>query len=245
MTYARGHLFESTGRYGKSTVRILDPDTIDVIKKAAMENKFFGEGMTYYKDQLVQITWKSRSGFIYNMTTLEAIDEFQFSSTRNEGWGITWDRCKDELIMTDGSHYLHFWDPVTMEEKRKVSVRRQNGMEALELNEIEFWRGRVLANVWYEDVLLVIHPETGQVEKEYGMWGKRSHVVYTCSGTDHSPLLDSFILDFATLWPLTDRSNYGADVFNGISISGDPNTLYVTGKNWDRMFTIELLPRLG
>lgn len=142
-----------------------------------MENKYFAEGMTYYKDTLVQITWKQQKGFIYNMTTLETIDEYSFTSTRNEGWGITWDRCKDELIVTDGSEFLHFWDPTTMAEKRKIPVTRQDGKEALEMNEIEFWRGRLLANVWYEDVLLVINPETGIVEKEYGE-RKRS-----CQGT--------------------------------------------------------------
>ncbi|KAL3910298.1 MAG: hypothetical protein SGILL_007747 [Bacillariaceae sp.] len=107
------------------------------------------------------------------MTTLETIDRFHFSSTKKQGWGITWNnKCtgdgEDELIMTDGSHYLHIWDPAAMAQKRKIPVIRLNGKKALELNEIEFWRGRVLANVWYEDVLLVIHPETGQVEKEYG-----------------------------------------------------------------------------
>jgi glutaminyl-peptide cyclotransferase len=146
----------------------LDPDTVDVLKTVPIDKSLFGEGMTYFKDTLVQITWKSQQGFIYNMTTLEAIDHFHFSSTNNEGWGITWDRCKDELIVTDGSHYLHFWDPTTMTQKRKIPVFRLNGKKALELNEIEFWRGRVLANVWYEDVLLVIHPETGKIEKEYG-----------------------------------------------------------------------------
>ncbi|KAG7346779.1 glutaminyl-tRNA synthetase [Nitzschia inconspicua] len=218
LTYARGQLFESTGLYGQSTIRILDPDTANVLKTVPMDNRLFGEGMAYYKDTLVQITWKSQKGFIYNMTTLETIHEYQFASTRNEGWGITWDRCKDELIITDGSEFLHFWDPNTMTEKRKVSVTRQNGKKALEMNEIEFWRGRVLANVWYEDVLLVIDPETGTVEKEY---------------------------DFSTLWPAKDRSAEGADVLNGISVSKDPDILYVTGKNWNRMFTVELLPSLS
>lgn len=146
-----------------------------------MDNKLFAEGMTYYKDTLVQITWKSQRGFIYNMTNLETIEEYHFSSTRNEGWGITWDRCKDELIMTDGSHYLHFWDPTNMTEKRKVPVIRQSGEKALELNEIEFWRGRVLANVWYEDVLLVIDPETGTVEKEYGKSDPVTFSIYEMS----------------------------------------------------------------
>mmetsp|Transcript_19499 Transcript_19499/g.31365 ORF Transcript_19499/g.31365 Transcript_19499/m.31365 type:complete len:237 (-) Transcript_19499:98-808(-) len=217
LTYARGQLFESTGLYGQSTVRILDPNTVEVLKQVPMNKILFGEGMAYFKDTLVQITWKSQQGFVYNMTTLEVIDQFKFSTTKNQGWGITWDRCKDELIVTDGSKYLHFWDPSTMAEKRKIPVTRLSGEPAVEMNEIEFWRGRVLANVWFEDVLLVIDPETGTVEKEY---------------------------DFATLWPKEDRAKHGADVFNGISVSEDPNVLYVTGKQWDRMFQIELLPEL-
>ena len=117
---------------------------------------------------MVQITWKSQQGFIYNITDLSEVDNFHFSTTVNQGWGISWDRCKDELIVTDGSENLHFWDPETMAEKRRISVTRMDGTKAKEMNEIEFWRGRVLANVWHEDVLLVINPETGIVEKEYG-----------------------------------------------------------------------------
>lgn len=167
LTYARGKLFESAGRYGQSSVRIMDRDTADVEKKRKVE-RLFAEGMTYYKDTLVQITWKAQRGFIYNITDLRKIDTFTYKTTNDEGWGITWDRCNDELIVTDGSANLHFWDPDTMTEKRRVAVKRMDGSDAKEMNEIEFWRGRVLANVWYEDVILVINPETGVVEKEYG-----------------------------------------------------------------------------
>jgi len=217
LTYARGKLFESDGLYSQSTVRILDRNSAKVDKKVSMESKLFAEGITYYKDTLVQITWKAKQGFIYNVTSLEEIDRFNFKTTVNQGWGITWDRCNDELIVTDGSKNLHFWDPNTMTEKRRVSVKRMDGTDALEMNEIEFWRGRVLANVWFEDVILVINPETGVVEKEY---------------------------DFSQLWPKKERSLKRADVLNGISISDDPNILYFTGKLWDRMFSIRLLPEL-
>jgi glutamine cyclotransferase len=168
LTFYHGRLWESTGLYGHSTVRVLDPTTIEVKKSLDMDPKLFGEGMTFYKGNLVQITWKKQKGFVYNATSLETIDEFTFHTTRNEGWGITWDRCEEELIVTDGSEYLHFWDPATMAEKRKIVVNRMDGTPAKELNEIEFWRGRVLANIWFEDVLLVIDPKTGTVEKEYG-----------------------------------------------------------------------------
>lgn len=168
LTYARGVLFESAGLYGQSDVRILDRTTAAVEKKTDMDKKYFAEGITYYKDKLIQITWKLQQGFVYDIDTLEEIDRFKFETTVNQGWGITWDRCKDELIVTDGSSNLHFWDPNTFQEIRRVPVTRMSGLGAGQMNEIEFWRGRVLANVWHEDVILVINPETGVVEKEYG-----------------------------------------------------------------------------
>jgi glutamine cyclotransferase len=131
-----------------------------------MKSTLFGEGMTWMEgNKLVQITWKSQQGFIYDANTLDQIDEFTFDTTKKQGWGITWDACKGELIVTDGSEFLHFWDPETMAERRKVPVTRIDGKQARELNEIELCRGRFLANVWYADVLLVIHPATGKVEK--------------------------------------------------------------------------------
>eukprot|EP00534_Pseudo-nitzschia_fraudulenta_P002594 CAMPEP_0201120398 /NCGR_PEP_ID=MMETSP0850-20130426/4459_1 /ASSEMBLY_ACC=CAM_ASM_000622 /TAXON_ID=183588 /ORGANISM="Pseudo-nitzschia fraudulenta, Strain WWA7" /LENGTH=454 /DNA_ID=CAMNT_0047386521 /DNA_START=151 /DNA_END=1512 /DNA_ORIENTATION=- len=205
LTYARGKLFESAGLYGKSTIRILNRKSAIVEKKVPMERMLFAEGLTYYKDTLIQITWKSQRGKVYNLTNLEEIDEFKFTTTRNQGWGITWDRCNDKLIVTDGSENLHFWDPSTMTEINRVSVTRIDGSKAKELNEIEYWRGRVLANVWHEDVILVIDPETGIVEKEY---------------------------DFSQLWPRSERSKKRADVLNGISISENPDVLYFTGKLW-------------
>lgn len=154
--------------YGKSSVRILDPETIDVVKSVNMANEFFGEGLAHKDGLLYQITWKSNRGFVYNATTLDIVKEFKFHTTRNEGWGITWDPCQNEFVVTDGSPNLHFWEPRTLTETRTVQVRRLNGDPARNMNEIEWYRGRILANVWFEDVLLVINPETGIVEKEYG-----------------------------------------------------------------------------
>lgn len=171
LTYFDGTLWESDGLYGKSKVRILDAETADVIKSVDMPSELFGEGMAYHDGKLYQITWKSTKGFIYDATTLETIREFTYQTTTTEGWGITYDPCQDEFVVTDGSSYLHFWDPNTLQERRKVAVKRQSGHAAEELNEIEWYRGRILANVWYEDVLLVIDPETGKVEKEYGTCG--------------------------------------------------------------------------
>ncbi len=165
-----GTLYESTGLNGQSSVRILDPVTGKMQKIVKMDSKYFGEGLTYYKGKLIQITWRSKTGFIYNASDLTIPPEtFEFTTTKEEGWGLTYDQTSDELIVSDGSHYLHFWDPSTFKELRKVEVTRKSGEPATNMNELEFWRGRVLANVWYQDTILVINPESGVVEKEYGM----------------------------------------------------------------------------
>ena len=249
LTYYNGHLWESTGLRGHSSVRILDPETIEVVKKIDMDATLFGEGITWMEgNKLVQITWKSKRGFIYDADTLEQIDEFTYETTNKEGWGITWDPCKKELIVTDGTNFLHFWNPDTMKQKRKIEVTRMDGNAAKKLNEIEFWRGRVLANVWYEDVLLVIDPETGKVEKEYGTsccvvfpFASSRTIVGSYFVCFSLPIFLLDFIDFSDLWPQEERRKNGADVFNGISISEDPDVLYVTGKKWNRLFMIKLL----
>lgn len=137
-----------------------------------MESKFFAEGMQVYgeagNEKLIQLTWKERTGFIYDASSLEMIESFTFTTTLNEGWGISYDKHNHEFIVSDGSSTLHFWDADSLKEKRRLKVTRQNGMDADELNELEFVKGKVLANVWYEDTILVINPSTGECEKEYG-----------------------------------------------------------------------------
>ena len=216
LTFANGRLWESTGLNGYSTVRELDPDTGKVLVSIPLEYQYFGEGLVYVHDKLLQITWKKATAFVYDPNDLTSPPElYTYQTTkRNEAWGITHDATKNELIVSDGSANLVFWDVDTLETLRTLRVTRQDGSPARNMNELEFWRGRVLANVWKQNVLLVIHPETGVVEKEY---------------------------NFSSLWPRRDRPR-GTNVFNGISISKDPNEIYVTGKKWNRMYKVKLLP---
>lgn len=203
---------------GKSKVRQLDPETGAVIKSVDMDGIYFGEGMTYYGDnKLIQITWKKRKGFIRDANTLDVLSEFDFSTTRNEGWGITYDTYDKTFIVSDGSSYLHFWDEdnpgVDKDGRPKVQVIRQNGQPATDMNELEFVDGKVIANIWFKDILLVIDPKTGICEKEY---------------------------DFSSLWPKSERRHEQADVLNGVSVSSEKGILYVTGKLWNRMYKIRL-----
>ena len=175
LTYANGRLYESTGRRGRSTAREIDPNDGTVLSSVDLNSRFFGEGMTYYDGKLIQITWQAQTGFVYDANNLSAEPiEFSYETSKfNEGWGITYDEGRDELVVTDGSGNLVFWDPLCWQTgmcsvKRTVPVTRLNGQAAFNLNEIEFWRGKIVSNVWLTDIILVIDPETGDVEKEYG-----------------------------------------------------------------------------
>lgn len=174
LTYSKHSdiLFQSNGLKGKSSVCRLNATTGSSISCVDMEKQYFGEGIQVYgkpgEEKLIQITWTSHEGFIYDSETLDVIRKFTFSTTKNEGWGICYDEANNIFIVSDGSHYLHFWDGDTLEQKQRVAVTRMNGGQANKINELEFVNGKVLANIWYEDVIIVIDPLTGTVESEYG-----------------------------------------------------------------------------
>lgn len=170
LTYANGVLYESVGLQRQSAILVLDPATGDTLERYDMDLEYFGEGLSYVDGKLIQLTYLKKTGLVYNASNLKQKPRtFTFQTTTGEGWGLTYDPVKHELIVSDGSEFLHFWDPETFQEKRKVAVmHRQAGAKANNINELEYWRGRVIANVWYRDILLVINPETGIIEKEYG-----------------------------------------------------------------------------
>jgi glutaminyl-peptide cyclotransferase len=239
LCYVNGKLYESVGLWRSSAVLLLDPTNGETLHRYDMGNQYFAEGLTYVNGKLIQLTYKMHTGFIYNESNLtEAPSTFEFHSTTNEGWGLTYDPNKNELIESDGSEFLHFWDPDTLQEKRKVAVTRIGGNLANNINELEYWRGRVIANVWFQDVLLVIHPETGIVEKEYG---KLLSIFLPASAAGSFDLCLCCVLisaDFSALYSGHERTAQGADVLNGISVAEDPDLLYITGKKWDRMFLV-------
>jgi glutamine cyclotransferase len=214
LTFAQGFLYESTGLEGESSIRKLDASTGDIVERFDLEDKsVFAEGLTMANGKLYQLTYKKKIGYIYDMNNISLpTGTFAFESTTGEGWGLTYSPETNELIMSDGSAYLHMINADTLQPTRNVQVTRRSGKRADNINELEYFHGYVLANVWFQDIILVINPSTGVVEKEY---------------------------DLATLWPEAERSRKGAGVLNGISISADPSRLYVTGKNWERMFLIE------
>ena len=156
MVYADGYFYESTGLYGKSTLRKVEPATGKVVQELKLEDQYFAEGLALYEDQLYQLTWKEHTGFIYDKA-FALLGSFSYPT---EGWGLTTDG--NSLILSDGSATLYFLDPQTLQTTRTVQVS-QAGQPVEQLNELEYIQGEVYANIWYQDVIVRIDPSSGQV----------------------------------------------------------------------------------
>lgn len=152
-----GGFYESTGLEGRSTLRRVDFPSGNVVKSFPLAPDLFGEGLTLVSNRLIQLTWTSHRGFVYDRETFRLLREFHYDT---EGWGITWDG--KYLIMSDGSPVLTYLDPETFEPVRKLAVT-MNGQPVANLNELEFIEGEIWANVWQSDVIVCIDPTTGQV----------------------------------------------------------------------------------
>ncbi len=156
LVFEDGFLYESTGLYGNSSLRRVDLDTGEVLQNVSLQAQYFGEGMAVVGDKIVQLTWQSHVGFVYNKTSFDLLQEFQYPT---DGWGLTYDGSR--LIMSDGSSNLYFLDPVAFQRIGQVSVHDTKSV--YELNELEYINGAVYANVWGKDKIVVINPENGQV----------------------------------------------------------------------------------
>jgi glutaminyl-peptide cyclotransferase len=212
LVYVDGHLYESTGMNGRSSLRMVDLQSGKVLQHHELPAEYFGEGLTDWGSSLVQLTWKAGTAVVY--------DRFSFALQRTlhykgEGWGLTQDG--KSLIMSDGSPVLRFLDPRTFREIRKLSVTDENGHPVLDLNELEYIRGEIYANVWHTDRIARISPRTGKV----------------LGWIDLSGLLDKSQL-----------SDPDA-VLNGIAYDSRFDRLFVTGKLWPKLFEIKVVRRSG
>ncbi len=157
LVYRDGFLYEGTGLNGRSSLRKVELNTGKVLQRADLEPQFFGEGITIFKNQIVQLTWKSETGFIYNMSDFRLLRQFSYSG---EGWGITTDGT--DLFMSDGTAEIRVLRGNTLREKRRIRVH--DGDSAItQLNELEFVHGEIYANVWRTDRIARISPQTGKV----------------------------------------------------------------------------------
>jgi glutamine cyclotransferase len=210
LVYVDGRLYESTGRNGRSSIRMVDLQTGRVLQKYDLPQEYFGEGLTDWGSSLIQLTWTSGIAFVYDRFSFAPQREFRY---KGEGWGLTHDASS--LIMSDGSSVLRFLDPESFRQTRRISVRENNGHAVEQLNELEYVRGEIYANIWYSDKIARISPRSGNVLG----W-----------------------IDLTGLIEKRELSNSGA-VLNGIAYDSAGDRLFVTGKLWPKLFEIKAVPR--
>jgi len=157
LAFHQGQLYEGTGIHGRSSLRQVDMKTGKVMKLHKLPDHLFGEGLAVFGDRIIQLTWRSNVGFIYDRRTFELIREFHYAG---EGWGIASDGHR--LIMSDGSDTLYFLDPETLAETGRIQVI-DRGRMVYRLNELEYVNGEIYANIWQMDRIARIDPETGSV----------------------------------------------------------------------------------
>jgi glutaminyl-peptide cyclotransferase len=157
LQYVDGVLYEGTGLNGRSSIRRVELETGKVQKQRDVPSQYFGEGITVWKNDLIELTWQSHVALVYDRTTFEPKKQFSYPG---EGWGLTHDGTN--LIMSDGSDELRVLDPVTFAEKRRIKVTAA-GAPLRNLNEIEVVKNEILANVWQTDYVARIAPDTGKV----------------------------------------------------------------------------------
>ena len=206
LIFEDGVLFESTGLYGKSTLRRVELETGNVTQVIKLSDNLFGEGITIFEDKIIQLTWRNNIGFVYDTSSFELLETFEYPT---EGWGIT--HNGSALIMSDGTATLYFLDPETFQTIDWVEVYDEEPVTLL--NELEYINGRIYANIWGEDKIAIINPQTGQVTG----W-----------------------IDLTGINPTENQSR--DNVLNGIAYDQNENRLFFTGKRWSKLYEIKLVP---
>ncbi|MBI4334392.1 MAG: glutaminyl-peptide cyclotransferase [Chloroflexi bacterium] len=192
-------LYESTGLLGRSSVRQVDLDTGNVLRRRELPASAWGEGLAIYRDRIIQLTWQSNLGFVYDRNTFELLWTFNYPW---EGWGLTHDGQR--LILSDGTATLHFLDPMTFIETGRVEVTDASG-PVNRLNELEYINGEVYANVWQTDYIVRIAPDTGKVTGRIDLTGLLDRAtlrgpVDVLNGIAYDPRQDRLFVT-GKLWP--------------------------------------------
>ena len=210
LVFVDGDLYESTGLYGESSLRKVDLETGAVLERVQLPADLFAEGLTDWGDTLIQLTWKNQVGLIYRRSDLALLDQFTYPT---EGWGLTHD--DQHLILSDGTAMLRFLDPATFAVVKEIEVL-DAGVPVNNINELEFIRGEVYANIWQTDKIIRIDPQTGLV------LGR---------------------IDLEGLLPDGERQPE-TDILNGIAYLAEEDRLFVTGKYWPYLYEIRLVPEV-
>lgn len=209
LIYQDGFLYESTGRNGQSSIRKVALETGAVLQQHDLDRQYFGEGIVDWKDRLIGLTWKSELGFVYDLATFNQISDFHYAG---EGWALTRDSA--HLFMSDGTSDLRILDPATLSESGRIHVTC-DGQPIRNINELEWVKGEIYANVWLTNLIIRINPATGEV---------------------------AGLIDLTDLAELA-HAERATDVLNGIAYDAAADRLFVTGKLWPSLYQITLSRR--
>ncbi len=199
-------LYESTGRNGKSSLRKVNYTTGEVIQQLDLSSSYFGEGISILNNKIYMLTWKSKTGFVYDPTTFKQLDTFIYDKSK-EGWGL----CNDgeKIFKSDGTQKIWTLDSTTLAEQDYIEMVTNTSVYS-KANELEYVAGKIYANTYQRNSIMIINPKTGAIEAVVSLAGLKKEV------TQHADL----------------------DVLNGIAYHPERNTFFVTGKNWDKMFEV-------
>lgn len=215
LEFKNGFLYESTGRRGQSTLRKVDIKTGKVLQKIKLEDNYFGEGITIVNNKIIWLTWQSNKGFVYDLNTFKLEGEFKYEQSK-EGWGLT--QNETELIKSDGTNKIWFLDKETQKEKRAIKTYTHDRALS-QLNELEFINGKLYANYYQKPVIAIINPINGVVEGLINLKGLEVEM------------------------KKTQKLVANDEVLNGIAFDPKNNRIFVTGKNWSKLFEIKLVEK--
>ncbi|GAA4469391.1 hypothetical protein GCM10023093_28810 [Nemorincola caseinilytica] len=213
LEYIDGVLYESVGRYGRSDIRKVDAVTGKVLQQTKMEDRYFGEGLTVMNGKIYQLTYREGKGFVYDLATMKKVSTFDFPT--QEGWGMT--NNGTHLIFSDGSNKLYFMDPASMKVVKQLSVTDEQG-PVNRINELELINGYIYANQWQADLILKIDTTTGRVTARADLSTIRMQGGIPPNANDEE----------------------APETMNGIAYDAKGNRIFVTGKNWPKMFVVKL-----
>lgn len=206
LVFLDGKMLESTGQVGRSSLRNIEIQTGRILKKLDVPPPYFAEGIAVLKNKIYQLTWEQELGFIYDAQSFEKLGEFKYDG---EGWGLTTDG--QSLILSDGSNRIRFIDPDSFQVTKTIAVMDAK-VPVRDLNELEFVNGEIYANIWHDDRIAVVNPQTGRVTA----W-----------------------IDLSRLLQPGDVQDPEA-VLNGIAYDQSTGRLFVTGKLWPKLFEIKI-----
>ncbi|PKP40553.1 MAG: glutamine cyclotransferase [Bacteroidetes bacterium HGW-Bacteroidetes-12] len=215
LEFFNGFLYEGTGKKGSSSIRKVELKTGKVLQQKDLSEQYFGEGITIFNGKLYQLTWQAGIGFVYDLNTFEQEKSFKYTKSR-EGWGLT--HNGEKLIKTDGTEFIWFLNPETLVEESYIEVYT-NERKVEKLNELEYVNGLIYANIWQQNTILIVNPNSGKVEGVANLTSLKTII-------EKEQKLDD-----------------ADEVLNGIAFDKENNRLFVTGKHWEKLYEIVLIKK--